>query len=178
MWLVPIFFPLGLLLTALFQTEWTPMQTRKFHQETAVFFAMCLIGVTVAGMVHSTHRKQFPARQFTAEISRMYTEKTGKPLTVMTGSAWLAGMFRHDAPGHPQGCIWNNRGEVDRLGPMLKERGGLAATEKDRDMDALLETFGVPDTPRITMDIEYRSILGKKRTRTIILAILDGEAEK
>jgi len=178
MWLVPVFFPLGLLLTALFPAEWTPKQTKRFRKETAVFFVVCLIGVAVAFTVHSDRRKHFPARQFTAEMSRLYTEKTGRPLTVMTGNAWMAGMFRHYAPGHPQGCVWNNRAEVDRLGLMLKERGGLAATEKDIDMDALLETFGVPDTPRFTMDIEYRSILGKKRTRTVILAILDGEAAK
>ena len=178
MWLVPLFFPLGLLLTALFPAEWTPKQTKWFRMETALFFAVCLIGVAVVFTVHSDRRKHFPARRFTAEMSRLYTEKTGRPLTVMTGNAWLAGMFRHYAPGHPQGCVWNNRAETDRLGPMLKERGGLAATEKEVDMDNLLDRFGLPDAPRFTMDVEYRSILGKKRTRTINLAVLDGTAAK
>ena len=178
MWLVPLFFPLGLLLTALFPAEWTPKQTKRFRRSVAVFFALCLTGLTVAFSVKSDRRKHFPARQFTAEVSRMYTEKTGRPLAVVTGNAWLAGMFRHYAPGHPQGCIWNNGGEVERLGPMLRESGGVALTENPKDMTELLKQFGAPDTPVFTQDVEYRSLFGKKRTRTVNLAVLDGTAAK
>ena len=42
----------------------------------------------------------------------------------------------------------------------------------------LLETFGVPDTPRFTMDVEYRSLFGKKRSKTLFFAVLDGTPEK
>ena len=178
MWLVPLFFPLGILLAAVFPAEWTPKQTRRFRTGVIVFFALCLAGTTIAGLVHSGKRKNFPARRFTAEASRMYTEKTGKPLTVMTGDVSPAGLFRHYAPGHPQGCVWNNSCEVERLGAMLKERGGLAITEKPEHMDGLLETFGVPDTPRFTMDVEYRSLFGKKRSKTLFFAVLDGTPEK
>ena len=178
MWLVPLFFPLGILLAALFPAEWTPKQMKRFRVAVAVFFALCLTGVVIAGLTHSDKRKHFPARQFTAETSRMYTEQTGKPLTIMTGSAWMSGMFRHYAPGHPQGCIWNNRGEVDRLGAMLRDEGGLAVTDDPEDMIELLKLYGVPDTPVVTKEIEYKSLFGKKRRRTVNLAFLDAKAAK
>ena len=38
--------------------------------------------------------------------------------------------------------------------------------------------FGAPDTPVFTQDVEYRSLFGKKRTRTVNLAVLDGTAAK
>ena len=178
MWLVPLFFPLGILLTTLFPPEWTPKQMKRFRVAVAVFFALCLTGVAVAGLVHSDKRKHFPGREFTAALSRMYTEQTGKPLTIMTGSAWMAGMFRHYAPGHPQGCIWNNRGEVERLGPMLREKGGLAVTDDSEDMMELLKLYGAPDTPVMSKEVEYKSLFGKKRRRTTCLAILDGAPAK
>lgn len=178
MWLVPLFFPLGILLTALFPAEWSATQMKRFRVAVAVFFALCLTGVAVAHSVHSDKRKHFPARQFTAELSRMYTEQTGKPLTIMTGSAWMAGMFRHYAPGHPQGCIWNNCGEVERLGPMLREKGGIAVTDDPEDMTELLTLYGAPDTPVMTKEVEYKSLFGKKRRRTTCLAILDGAPSK
>ena len=178
MWLVPVFFPLGILLAAVFPAEWTPKQALRFRFAVVVFFSMCLIGVTIAGLTHSARRKNFPVRQFTADMSRMYTEKTGKPLKVMTGNAWTAGMFRHYAPGHPQGCIWNNRGELDRLGPMLKENGGLVVADSMDSMSDILKHFGVPDLPVVSMDIEFHAVFGKKRTKTINVAILDGAALK
>ena len=178
MWLVPLFFPLGILLTALFPGEWTGKQQKRFRVSVIVFFSLCLLGIAIAFSVKSDRRRHFPARQFTAEVSRMYTERTGRPLEIMTGNAWMAGMFRHYAPGHPQGCIWNNRGEVERLGAMLKERGGLAVADSPEDMTDILNWYGEPDAPVITMDVEFRSLLGKKRTRTIRLAFLDGTAVK
>ena len=178
MWLVPLFFPLGILLAALFPAEWTAKQTKRFRASVLVFFFLCLTGVAVAFSAKSDRRRHFPARQFTAEASRMYAEKTGKPLTVMAGNVWTAGMFRHYAPGHPQGCIWNNRGEVERLGAMLKERGGLAVADSPEDMADILACFGAPDAPVFTMDVEYRSLFGKKRTRTLNLAVLDGASAK
>ena len=178
MWLVPLFFPLGILLTALFPMEWTPKQMKRFRVAVAVFFALCLTGVAIAYSVHSDKRKHFPGRQVTAELSRIYMEQTGKPLTIMTGSAWMAGMFRQYAPGHPQGCIWNNRGEVERLGPMLKEKGGIAVTDDSEDMNELLTLYGAPDTPVMTKDVEYKSLFGKKRRRTTCLAILKPAAAK
>jgi 4-amino-4-deoxy-L-arabinose transferase-like glycosyltransferase len=178
MWLVPVFFPLGILLAALFPAEWSAKQTKRFRISVAVFFALCLAGVTVAGLTHSARRKNFPARQFTAEVSRMYTERTGKPLKIVTGNAWTAGMFRQYAPGHPQGCIWNNRGELDRLGPMLKEYGGVAVADSMDSMSDILNHFGVPDLPVISQEIEFRAILGKKRTKTVNVVFLDAAALK
>ncbi len=178
MWLVPLFFPLGLLLTALFSSEWTPKQMKRFSLGTAVFFALCLIGVAVAGAVHSTNRRNFPAKQFAAEASRLYEERTGRPLEIVTGDAWAAGMMRHYAPGHPQGCIGDNPCEVERLGSMLKRCGGMAVADHQKDLDLALKHFGSPDTPCMTLEIEYRALLGKKRTKKIYLAFLDGEPAK
>ena len=143
-----------------------------------MFFFLCLLGVAVALSAKSDRRRHFPARQFTAEMSRMYEERTGRPLEIVAGNAWLAGMFRQYAPGHPEGCIVRNRSELDRLGPMLKERGGLAVADKEKDINSAVEYFGTPGVPCVTMDVEYRSLLGKKRVRTIYLAILDPEAVK
>ena len=178
MWLVPLFFPLGILLTAMFPAEWTPRQTLRFRLETAAFFIACLIGITVAGAVHSTNRRNFPAKRFAAEVSRLYEEKTGRPLEVMIGDAWASGLMRHYAPGHPQGCIWDNRGEVERLGPMLKRCGGLAVSDDPNDIDFAVEHFGTPDSPRMSLEIEYGAPLGKKRTKKINLAFLDASAAK
>ena len=178
MWLVPLFFPLGLLLTAVFPSAWTSVQTRWFRLETGAFFIACLIGVTVAGLVHSTHRKQFPAKRFAAEMSQLYKEKTGRPLEIMIGDAWASGLMRHYAPGHPQGCIWDNPCEVERLGLMLRRCGGLAVSDDPKDIDFVVEHFGTPDSPRMSVEIEYSAPLGKTRTRTINLAVLDGTSAK
>jgi hypothetical protein len=178
MWLVPLFFPIGLLLTALFPAEWTPKQTMRFRLETIALFAAFLIGVAVAGAVHSTNRKNFPAKRFAAEVSRLYEEKTGRPLEIMIGDAWASGLMRHYAPGHPQACIWDNRGELERLGPMLKRSGGLAVSDDPNDIDFAVEHFGTPDSPRMSLEIEYGALLGKKRTKTINLAFLDASAAK
>jgi 4-amino-4-deoxy-L-arabinose transferase-like glycosyltransferase len=178
MWLVPLFFPLGILLTALFPAEWTAKQRKRFRFSVLAFFFLCLVGAAIAFSAKSDRRRHFPARKFTAEVSRMYAERTGKPLKIMAGNPWTAGMFRHYAPGHPQGCIWNNRGEAERLGPMLKDCGGVAVTDDPEDMTALLKQFGAPDAPRTAVDVEYHSLFGKKRTRTINLAFLDGAPSK
>jgi hypothetical protein len=178
MWLVPLFFPLGILLTALLPAEWTPRQTLWFRLETVAFFIACLIGITVAGMVHSTNRRNFPAKRFATDVARLYEEKAGRPLEVMIGDAWASGLMRHYAPGHPQGCIWDNRGELERLGPMLRQRGGLAVSDDPNDIDFAVEHFGTPDSPRMSLEIEYGAPLGKKRTKTINLAFLDASAAK
>lgn len=178
MWLVPLFFPLGILLTALFPAEWTPKQTWWFRLEIAAFFVACLIGVAVAGAVHSTNRKNFPAKQFAADMSRLYEERTGRPLEIMIGDAWASGLMRHYAPGHPQGCIWNNRGEVERLGPMLRRCGGLAVSDDPNDINFSVEHFGTPESPRMSLEIEYSAPLGKKRTKTMHLAFLNSSAAK
>ena len=178
MWLVPLFFPLGILLTALFPAEWTPKQALRFRLETAAFFIACLIGITIAGMVHSTNRRNFPAKRFAAEVSRLYEEKTGRPLETVIGDAWASGLMRHYAPGHPQACIWDNRGELERLGPMLRQRGGLAVSDDPNDIDFAVKHFGTPDSPRMSLEIEYGAPLGKKRTKKINLAFLDGATAK
>lgn len=178
MWLVPVFFPLGILLASLFTTEWTAKQQTAFRISVIMFMALTLTGVAVGNAKHSSQRKHFPAKKFTAEVSAMYRERTGKPLEIVIGGAWTAGMFRHYAPGHPQGCIRKNGSEMERLGPMLRERGGLAVSDKEEDVDAAVELFGSPDTPRATMEVEYRSQFGKKRTKTIHLAFLDGTTAK
>ena len=178
MWLVPLFFPLGILLTALFPAEWSPGQTLRFRLEAVAFFIACLIGIAVAGAVHSTNRKNFPAKQFAADVARLYEEKTGRPLEFMIGDAWASGLMRHYAPGHPLGCIWDNRGEVERLGPMLRQCGGLAVSDDPNDIDFAVEHFGTPDSPRMSMEIEYSALLGRKRTKTINLAFLSGSAAK
>ena len=178
MWLDPLFFPLGVLLISLFPPGWTARQQKWFRGATLCAFSLAMIYVVVAGLSHSSHRKNLPAKKFTAEVSAMYTEKTGRPLKIMAGNAWTAGMFRHYAPGHPQGCIGKNRSELDRLSPMLKECGGLAVSEKEEDMADILELFGIPDTPYTTIPVEYHSIFGRKRTRNFYLAFLDGGAAK
>ena len=178
MWLVPLFFPLGILLTALFPAEWTPKQAWWFRLEVTAFFIACLVGVAVAGAVHSTNRKNFPAKRFAADVSRLYEEKTGRPLEIMIGDAWASGLMRHYAPGHPQGCIWDNRGEVERLGPTLRRCGGLAVSDDPKDIEFAVEHFGTPDSPRMSLEIEYSALLGKKRTKTIHLAFLDSSAAK
>ena len=178
MWLVPLFFPFGILLTALFPAEWTPKQTLRFRLLTAAFFIACLIGITVAGMVHSTHRRNFPAKRFAADVARLYKEKTGCPLEIMIGDAWASGLIRHYAPGHPQACIWDNRGERERLGPMLKRCGGLAVSDDPNDIDFAVEHFGTPDSPRMSLEIEYSAPFGRKRTKTINLAFLTSSTAK
>ena len=45
-------------------------------------------------------------------------------------------------------------------------------------MVELLKLYGVPDAPVFTTDVEYRSLLGKKRKRTIDLAILEPASAK
>ena len=178
MWLVPVFFPLGILMVSLFPAEWTAKQQKRFRIATVFAFSLAMTYVTVAGIVHTTHRKSFPAKDFTKKISAMYSERTGKPLEIMAGNAWTAGMFRQYAPGHPQACICTNRSELDRLGPMLKERGGLVVLDKEEDIDFALELFGSPASPQISFAIECRSLFGKKRIRNIHLVILDGAPSK
>ena len=179
MWLTPLFFPAGILLNALFPREWTARQLKWFCAETALFFLVSVTGVAVAGMVHPTHRKHFPAKEFTAQIESFYREQTGEPLRIVFGDAWAAGMFRHYLPGHPQGCIRRNASEVQRLGPMLREFGGVAVSDDPDDIDAALETSGnPPDTPRTTFEIESRALFGKPRVRKMIVAILTPEAKQ
>ena len=178
MWLDPLFFPLGILMVTLFPPEWTAKQQKWFQIATLFAFSLAITYVAVAGIVHTTHRKNFPAKEFTKKISAMYSEQTGKPLEIMAGNAWTAGMFRQYATGHPQGCILKNRSELNRLGPMLKERGGLAVSDKEEDIDFAADFFGTPDVPRVAIEVEYRSLLGKKRKRTINLAILEPAAAK
>ena len=178
MWLDPLFFPLGILLVSIFPTEWTAKQMKWFRFATIFAFSLAITYVTVAGIVHTTHRKNFPAKEFTKKVSAMYMERTGKPLEIIAGNSWTAGMFRQYAPGHPQGCIIRNRSELERLGPMLKERGGLAVSDKEEDIDHAMELFGSPASPQISYTVEYRSIFGKKRVRNIHLAFLDGAPAK
>ena len=177
MWLVPVFFPLGILLTSLFSAEWSKKQRKLFRIEVIVFMVLTLTGVAAGNMSHSSLRKHFPAEKFSAEISERYRKQTGKQLEVMAGNAWTAGMFRHYAPGHPQGCILKNRSEVERLGPMLKERGGLVVSDKEEEIQLAMEYFG-PYVLQTTCDVDYRSAFGKKRSKTIHLAFLDGTAAK
>ena len=178
MWLTPLFFPAGILLTSLFPREWSARQLKWFCTETAAFFLASAIGITVAGMVHPTHRKHFPAKEFTAQVESLYREQTGKPLRIVFGDATAAGMFRHYLPGHPQGCIRRNPCEIQRLGPMLREFGGVAVSDDPDDIDFALETFGnPPDTPRTTFEVEYRALFGKTRVRKMIVAILEPEAK-
>ena len=178
MWLVPVFFPLGILLASLFPAEWSEKQWKRFRSSVIVFMALALIGVAVGNTAHSSLRKHFPADKFTAEISAMYREQTGEPLEAMAGDAWTAGMFRHYAPGHPQGCILRNRSELDRLGPTLQAHGGLIVSDKEEDILLAMELFGESVTLQTSYDIDYRSLFGKKRKKTIHLAFLDGPAAK
>ena len=179
MWLDPLFIPLGILLVSLFPAEWTEKQQKRFRIATMFIFAVAMTYVAVATATHTSHRKNFPAKSFVEKCSGFYREQTGRPLEVVAGSEWTAGMFRQYASGHPQGCIIKNRSELERLGPMLKERGGLVASDKDRDILLALEYFGQPDAIRISLDdIEYSSLFGKKKGRKIYLAILDGIPSK
>ena len=61
---------------------------------------------------------------------------------------------------------------------MLRDEGGLAVTDDPEDMIELLKLYGVPDTPVVTKEIEYKSLFGKKRRRTVNLAFLDAKAAK
>ena len=178
MWLDPLFFPLGILLVSLFPAEWTEKQLGRFRIATIFVFTLAISYVGVAAATHTTHRKSFPARQIAKSVSETYRERTGRPLEVMAGNAWTAGMFRQYAPGHPQGCILRNRSEAERLGPMLKERGGLVVSDKEEDILAAMKYSGRTDAPRMSFVVEYRSLFGKKRVRTIHLAFLDGAAVK
>ena len=178
MWLVPVFFPLGILLASLFHAEWSEKQWKRFRASVLIFMALALIGVAVGNTAHSSLRKHFPAGKFTAEISAMYQEQTGRPLDAMAGDAWTAGMFRHCAPGHPQACILRNRSELNRLGPMLQEHGGLVVSDKEEDIQLAMEYFGSAVTLQTSYDIDYHSLLGKKRKKTIHLAFLNGSAAK
>lgn len=178
MWLTPLFFPAGILLNALFPREWTARQLKWFCAETVIFFLLSVTGVAVGGMEHPSHRKHFPAREFTAQIESIYREQTGEPLRIVFGDAWAAGMFRHYLPGHPQGCIRRNPCEVQRLGPMLREFGGVAVSDDPDDIDSAVELSGnPPDTPRTTFEIESRTLFGKHRVRKMIVAILTPEAK-
>ena len=173
MWLVPLFFPAGILLTSIFPAEWNPLQRKLFCLLTAAFFISCAVGVTIAGLVYPTHRKHFPAKEFTARMAEFYRQQTGRELRVMIGDSWTSGMFRHYAPGHPQGCIKGNPGEIRRLGPMLRELGGIAVSDDPLDIDLALELFGTPDTARTVFPVESRAVFGKKpRVREMIVAIL------
>lgn len=178
MWLVSLFFPAGILLTSLFPKKWTDGQQKVFGCLVSLFFVSALIGVAVAGMVHSTQRKNFPAKRIAAEISEMYRKETGKPLEIMIGDAWASGLFRQYAPGHPHGCILNNACEVERLGPLLRERGGLAVSDDLNDINESVKLFGTPDARRDAIEVEFSSLLGKKRTKTLHMAFLSGSAAK
>ena len=141
-------------------------------------FALAMTYVALAAATHTSHRKNFPAKQFTKNISELYREQTGKPLEIMGGSVWTAGMFRHYAPGHPQSCILKNRSELERLGPLLKEHGGLIVSDKEEDIRLAVKHFDRMDTFHMTYDVESRSMFGKKRTRTIYLTFLTGATTK
>ena len=178
MWVDPLFFPAGILLVSLFSPDWTEKQKKVFHLIVILCFGATLTGITVAGLVHTTHRRNFPAKQVTAEITEMYRQETGKELKVVFGNAWAAGMFRQYAPGHPHGCVRKNTCEVERLGPLLREYGGLAVSEKKYDINVALEQFGSPDAKQITLEYEYSSPLGKKDRKKLYLAFLDGGTAK
>ena len=81
-------------------------------------------------------------------------------------------MFRHYAPGHPQGCIKGNAGEIRRLGPMLRQYGGIAISDDPGDIELGIELFGTPDAYRAEFEAESRSVFGKPRVRKLHLAIL------
>ena len=178
MWLDPLFFPLGILLLSFFPAEWTEKQQERFRIATIFVFSLAITYVSVAAAVHTTHRKSFPARQFVTSVSESYRERTGKPLEIMAGNAWTAGMFRQYAPGHPQGCIIRNRSELERLGPMLLAHGGAVVSDKEEDILAAMKYSGQTDALQMSYVVEYRSIFGKKRVRTIYLLFLDGAAAK
>ena len=178
MWLAPLFFPLGILLVALFPAEWTEKQQKRFRVATVVVFCMAAVWVTAVATGHASHRKRFPAKEFTENVSKLYFERTGRPLEIVAGNAWTAGMFRQYAPGHPQGCILKNKSELERLGSMLKERGGLAVSDKEEDILLAMKYLGQPVICQTTYSIECRSLFGKKRVRKIYLAFLDASAPK
>lgn len=178
MWVDPLFFPAGILLVSLFPADWTDRQKKTFRLAAILFFGAALTGITVAGLVHTSHRKNFPAKRATVEIAEIYRRETGKDLKAVIGNAWTAGMFRQYAPGHPHGCARKNTCEVERLEPLLREHGGLAVSEKTADIDLILMHFESPDAKRLTLEYEFHSLLGKKKVKKLHLAFLDSGTAK
>jgi 4-amino-4-deoxy-L-arabinose transferase-like glycosyltransferase len=131
MWPMPMFNLSGLLLVALMVDRFTEASLRRLIIGAALLLAMVPVGYAVTVRLADPYLKKplpvtWPQAAISERLSDLWRSETGRPLGIVAGDIWAAGLVALTAQGKPSIYIDGDRSRSPWITPeRLAEEGAL-----------------------------------------------------
>ncbi len=166
MWGAPMWNLTGLLIVYAARPRWPHVRLRAVAICVAAAFAVlpcCYVLANAIGpaFLGKPSRVQWPDRALASAFAKAFRSRTGRPLRIVAGDGWLAGLIAMRDPARPSVFTDGSMSEAPWITPERLEReGALVVWQADRPMPAGLhklpnlkvigtQTFAWPDEPKL-----------------------------
>ena len=176
MWNFPSLFALGIVVFYFFPHIWTSSQTQKFVK---VMFGWSLIfSIVYAGqcLISPSERFHSNCPQIVKILEDQWHQTTDKPLLYVGGNVWFSDMVSLYGSTEIKPMIWMKPTANPWLDETdFKEKGALVVAENMGEYDSFKKIYGETLSEANTIEIVYKSPLGKKKKKQLIWGIYWGE---
>lgn len=176
MWGYPVLYMLGIVLFSFFNVSLNNQLFQKFVKRIYLIMGV-LASIYLCVLLFTTSPKyNIDGKQFAAEYTKVWKERTAHPLKYVIGGVWLTSTMvleSQDKPTPVIGGATNNNPWVDVAD--FQKNGALVLAENNDEYDNYESIYSNKITPRTEVVLEFKNIMGKIKRKQIYYGFYKGE---
>ena len=174
MWNFPSLFAWGICAFYFFPRVWTLKQCQKFSLVMLGWSLALALGYAGQCLFSPSERFHSNCPKIVSDLVVRYTQATGKPLEYVGGNIWFSDMVALYGSAKPM--IWMKPVSNPWLDEKdFKAKGALVVAENVAEYQGFKAKYGESITEPETIEMIYKSPLGKKKKKTLVWGIYKGE---
>lgn len=171
MWLCTVASCSGVAVMALCPVKIDARFFRRIVWLLALYIGVVFVITTIDAACRTTTSMHLDPHDVISAGETYWHRHTAEPLRVVVGGLRYAAIFDHYSPRHPLGCEADDDLSVRLHRAQIERYGALIIDSKFDDLETFLGRLDAPvEFERVR--IEYRSLLGETKSRTLLLAYL------
>ena len=142
-----------------------------------VILTLCLfVGTTVDLLAKPRLRIHTEPKDLIAHVDAFWKTKSKEPVSVVVGDQWEATFCENYMPGRPPACPLTDPVSIRLHRDLIREKGALLIGSPEKFTDFLRE-FGHPEIEFTEFRIEFRTRIGKKKSKRLQVAYLPPQGQ-
>ena len=163
----------GITAVALLPEGVTHKVFRRLYAVLWLYFAILFVGVTLDVLNKPRYRIHSEPEVIVGMAERFYKERSGgRPIPVVYGDRWLAGVIQNYSPHRPPACVHDDVCNMELYRERLKREGGLVIFNGQTDYAGAFRAAGLTPVPLTTFKYTYASQFGKRRKDSLSFGFL------
>lgn len=167
----------GIAAVALMPWKIDPRTFRRLLVVLWLYFVVLLVVVTADVMLRPRRKIHTDPRDIAQAADRCFREQTGRPIPVVYGHRWLAGVVENYLPYRPPACADQDVCALELHERRMRREGALIVFDAPQQPTWLLRRRNAPPLTWRQVPVVFRAPAGRTKTFSLYLAVLPPERE-